>query len=111
MVIQTSRNRSPGKKMDILQPIINVQNPRNTILSAIYNYKQQIVTTEGMVVWDKQESGNSRSGKGAIEKLAASTIQIAKIEDGVNVKQEIKAAASCLSKHLLTLKSTFSSIT
>merc|ERR1711954_526477 len=49
-----------ARKMDILQPIINVQNPRNTILSAIYNYNQQSVTTEGMVVWDKQESGNSR---------------------------------------------------
>merc|ERR1712115_318526 len=78
-----------ARKMDILQPIINVQNPRNTILSAIYNYKQQSITTEGMVVWDKQESGNSRSGKGAIEKLAASTTQIAKIEDEPNVEQEI----------------------
>ena len=52
-----------AKKMDILQPIINVQGPRNTILTAIYNFKQQVVTTEGAVVWDQQEGGNSKSGQ------------------------------------------------
>ena len=99
------------RKMDILQPVLNVQQPRNTILTAIYNFKQQVITTEGAVVWDRQESANSKSGQAAIAKLTASVIPLAQIEDGMNVTSEIKTATASLLTHMETLKATFRSLT
>ena len=65
--------------MDILKPILNIINPRETIIKAIYNLQQQSVTTEGSVTWEKNEGRNSKSGQAAIDKLTLAITPINKI--------------------------------
>ena len=97
-------------KMDALKPILTIINPRETIIKAIYNLKQQSVTTEGSVTWEKNEGRSSKSGQVAVDKLTLAITSISKIEDDKEVKQEIKTATTCLLNHLEILKSTLNSL-
>ena len=78
LIKQFSTNRQV-MKMDILKPILNIINPRETIIKAIYNLQQQSVTTEGSVTWEKNEGRNSKSGQAAIDKLTLAITPINKI--------------------------------
>ena len=87
------------RKLDALKPILSIISTRETVIKAIFNLKQQFVTTEGSVFWDKNEGRNSKSGQMAVDKLVQSITPISKIQDDREVKQEIKTATTCLQKH------------
>ena len=67
------------RKLDALKPILSIISTRETVIRAIFNLKQQSVTTEGSVFWDKNEGRHSKSGSIAVDILTKSITSISKL--------------------------------
>ena len=110
-IIKECTTNPKVRKLDALKPILSIISTRETVIKAIFNLKQQSVTTEGSVFWDKNEGRHSKSGAIAVDILTKSITSISKIEDENEVGQEIKIATTLLLQHLETMKRTFDSLT